>query len=193
MSRRGQRGRVTRARARRRDNPHRLGLRAALPARGFDRARRPGYGVGVIVRSVEPGDRAEWRRMRGALWPEAGAAEHAAETEAFFRGEEPLAAAFVSARPSGGLAGFLEFSVRSHAEGCGAGPVPYVEGWHVDPDARGRGAGRALIAAAERWARERGYMELASDARLDNEASHRAHLALGFDEVERAVHFRKAL
>jgi aminoglycoside 6'-N-acetyltransferase I len=147
----------------------------------------------MIARAVDPGDRAEWRRMRGALWPEASAAEHAAETDAFFRGEGPLAAVFVCPRPAGGLAGFLELSVRSHAEGCRPGPVPYVEGWYVDPDARGRGSGRALIAAAERWARERGYTELASDARVDNEASHRAHLALGFDEVERAVHFRKAL
>ena len=36
-------------------------------------------------------------------------------------------------------------------------------------------------------------MELASDALIDNSTSERAHLALGFAEVERATHFRKDL
>ena len=53
--------------------------------------------------------------------------------------------------------------------------------------------GRALVAAAEEWARAQGYSEVASDALVENEASHRAHRALGFDEVERSVAFRKSL
>jgi aminoglycoside 6'-N-acetyltransferase I len=57
----------------------------------------------------------------------------------------------------------------------------------VEPDVRGAGIGRMLMAAAERWARDRGYAE------LENRASHQAHRALGFEEVERTVHFRKAL
>ena len=60
-------------------------------------------------------------------------------------------------------------------------------------DLRGSGVGRALIAAAEQWARDRQYTELASDALLDNTGSYAAHRALGFEEVERAIHFRKAL
>jgi aminoglycoside 6'-N-acetyltransferase I len=47
--------------------------------------------------------------------------------------------------------------------------------------------------AAERWARERGFPELASDALLDNSLSHAAHGALGFEVVERIVVFRKVL
>ena len=62
-----------------------------------------------------------------------------------------------------------------------------------DEDLRRSGAGRALMDAAEEWAREHGYAEIASDALLDNEVSHAAHRALGFEEVERSVHFRKAL
>ena len=49
------------------------------------------------------------------------------------------------------------------------------------------------MAAAETWAGERGYTEIASDAVIDNLLSERAHLALGFVEVERAIHFRKDL
>jgi aminoglycoside 6'-N-acetyltransferase I len=98
----------------------------------------------------------------------------------------------VAARPGGGLAGFLELSVRSYAEGC-TGPVPYVEGWHVDADVRRQGVGRALVARAEAWARERGYTEIASDTEVERAHSIRAHRALGFEEVERIVVFRKAL
>jgi aminoglycoside 6'-N-acetyltransferase I len=49
------------------------------------------------------------------------------------------------------------------------------------------------VTAAEQWARDRGYREIASDAMIDNLISERAHLALGFKEVERAIHFRKDL
>jgi aminoglycoside 6'-N-acetyltransferase I len=100
---------------------------------------------------------------------------------------------FLYAPAAGEPQGMLELSLRSVAEGCRGAPVPYVEAWYVVPDARRRGVGRALMAAAETWARERGYAELASDAVIDNRASERAHLALGFAEVERAIHFRKDL
>jgi aminoglycoside 6'-N-acetyltransferase I len=53
--------------------------------------------------------------------------------------------------------------------------------------------GRALVAAVERWARQRGLREFASDALLDNHTSHVAHARLGFEEVERIVCFRKSL
>ena len=41
------------------------------------------------------------------------------------------------------------------------------------------------------WAGERGYTEIASDALIDNLLGERPHRALGFVEVERAIHFRK--
>jgi aminoglycoside 6'-N-acetyltransferase I len=50
-----------------------------------------------------------------------------------------------------------------------------------------------LVKAAEDWAIVRGYTEIASDALLENTISERAHKALGFAEVERAIRFRKGL
>lgn len=130
------------------------------------------------------------------LYPATTPDEHAPDVEGFLAGEvagrPTTVAVFVSERDGGGLNGFLEMSVRDYAEGC-EGRTPHVESWFVDEDARGRGIGRALLAAAEAWAREHGYREIASDTQLDNATSERLHRAYGFEEVERAIHFRKAL
>jgi aminoglycoside 6'-N-acetyltransferase I len=103
------------------------------------------------------------------------------------------AAVIVAPRAEGGLCGFAEVGARSIADGCESSPVGYLEGWFVDPDRRGHGVGAALVRAAEDWAGARGYLELASDAELDNFDSQRAHASLGFVEVGRAVLFVKAL
>jgi aminoglycoside 6'-N-acetyltransferase I len=100
---------------------------------------------------------------------------------------------FVIERADGRLGGFLAASIRPWAEGCGSTPVGYVEGWWVEPDLRRQGAGALLMEAAEAWTAAQGLAELASDADLQNEGSIAAHRALGFDEVQRVVCFRKAV
>ena len=145
------------------------------------------------VRPLRSADRDQWFRMRTGLWPDESQPELAAEGGAFLDGRSQLLTeVFVSEDERGSLIGFLELFVRNYAEGC-AGATPYVEGWYVIPSARGKGVGRALMDAAEAWSRKNGYREIASDTWLDNLPSQRAHTALGFEEVERAVHFRKAL
>jgi aminoglycoside 6'-N-acetyltransferase I len=71
--------------------------------------------------------------------------------------------------------------------------VGFLEGWYVAETHRRRGVGAALLRAAEDWAREQGCTEMASDTWLDNEGSQRAHEALGFEEVDRCVNYRKSL
>jgi aminoglycoside 6'-N-acetyltransferase I len=133
--------------------------------------------------------------LRG-LHPEIPEADHVPSIDAFLDktpiAEHLPAAVFVAERQDGRLGGFLELSIRNYAEGC-TGDTPYVESWYVDDDLRGTGTGRALMEAAERWASDRGFSELASDALIDNTLSHAAHTALGFEVVERTVAFRKAL
>ena len=129
--------------------------------------------------------------MRHALWPEDSEAEHEhgmGEWEA--RGDTVV---FVAVRPDGSVCGFVEAGSRPYADGCETTPVGYVEGLYVDPDVRRQGYGRALLATAEEWARGQGYREMASDALIDNETSHLAHLASGYEEVGRVVQFRKSL
>ena len=98
------------------------------------------------------------------------------------------------AKNGAALAGFAESSLRrDYVNGCATSPVAFVEGLYVVPECRRHGVARALIAAIESWARRQGLRELASDALLDNNASHAMHEALGFTETERVVYFCKAL
>ena len=102
-------------------------------------------------------------------------------------------AVIVADRGDGSLAGFVEIGSRSYAEGCETTPVAYVEGWYVDPDARRAGLGTQLLKATETWALEHGFSEIASDTELGNDVSRQVHIALGFEEVERQICFKKHL
>jgi aminoglycoside 6'-N-acetyltransferase I len=144
------------------------------------------------VRRVGPDDDCEWKRLRDVLWPGLSAITHEVDI-GDFRKDETTHAVFVVDRGNGLLGGFLETGTRRYADGCETSPVGYIEGWYVDPDLRQTGWGRALVAAAEGWARSCGYAEIASDCFLDNDVSLKAHIALGYEETERLIHFRKSL
>lgn len=145
------------------------------------------------VRLLEARDRQAWAQMRTALWPDEDADLLGHETLLHFSGAPVAEAVFVCENNDDTLCGFLELSLRPYAEGCASKPVPYIEGWYVAPGARMKGAGRALVAAAENWALVRNFNEIASDTQLDNSQSQAAHDALGYEEVERLVTFRKSL
>jgi aminoglycoside 6'-N-acetyltransferase I len=149
--------------------------------------------LAVTIRPVERGDAANWERMRTALWPDASGS-HAADIARFFSSQrnEPLEV-LLACSGSGAPIGFVELSIRNHAAGCTSDRVAFVEGWYVEPDHRRRGVGAALIRAAEEWGRASKCTELGSDTQLWNESSIVAHKALGFEEVERLVAFRKSL
>ncbi len=131
--------------------------------------------------------------MRQALWPE-GASDHPFEIASYFAGRLRMPLEVLLAFDDAGLpVGFVELSIRPYAEGCDTDSVAYLEGWYVVPEARCRGVGRALVQAAEQWARGEGCSEFASDALVDNEISAAAHRALGFTEVVEIRCFKKPL
>jgi len=151
----------------------------------------------VHVRQAKAADRDQLARLREALWPETSAKEHARELEPILAGETPGSMPlvnFVAENADGKLFGFAEVDLRSHADGCNpARPVGYLEGWYVAEEARHSGIGRRLLSAAEDWARSHGCIEMASDSWIDNELSPTCHEALGFEVVDRCVHYRKTL
>jgi|SRR6185369_5103937 aminoglycoside 6'-N-acetyltransferase I len=144
------------------------------------------------IRAVTSRESEIWRRMRCELWPDP--AGHRAEVARFFAGDrrEP-AEVLIAFDTAGDAVGFAELSIRNVVDGCSTGNVGYLEGWYVAPAVRREGVGRALIAAAEQWARRQGCTEFGSDASIDNEVSVAAHRALGFEETSRGVLFRKDL
>lgn len=151
-------------------------------------------GPSIAIRPVSPGDAASWLRLRLALWPDGTEADHGEEIDRFLAGhaQEPKAV-LVAEDAAAHVIGVAELSIRPCAEGCHSDRVAYLEGWFVEPGARSRGVGRALIAAAEEWGRSQGCVELASDAEADNAISAAAHRALGFTEVGLVRCFRKDL
>jgi aminoglycoside 6'-N-acetyltransferase I len=151
----------------------------------------------IQVRLAQSPDHEQLLRFREALWPKASAEGLARELTAILEGKAPVTMPlmiFVAEASEGMLAGFLEVDLRSHADGCDpVRPVGYVEGWYVAEEYRHRGVGRKLLEAAEDWARSQGCLEIASDTWIDNEVSQRVHESLGYEVVDRCVHYRKKL
>ncbi|WP_031294010.1 aminoglycoside 6'-N-acetyltransferase [Sphingobium ummariense] len=134
-----------------------------------------------------------WARMRNALWPEEGVAGHRDEARAMLEvggGQVAFVALDLADRPIG----FVEAVLRhDYVNGCDSSPVAFVEGLYVEPAHRGEAVARALVAAVEQWGGGQGCTELASDADITNLASHAFYRAIGFEETERVVYFRKRI
>ncbi|ADP15855.1 GNAT family N-acetyltransferase [Achromobacter sp. SD115] len=136
---------------------------------------------------------AAWLQLRMALWPDASAAEHQQDMDDQVSSPDRYAQFLVSS--DGGQAlGLAEASIRTdYVNGTDSSPVAFLEGLYVIPEARQRGAARALVAAVREWALDRGCKELASDTALDNLVSQAAHSRLGFKETQRVVYFNMPL
>ena len=135
----------------------------------------------------------EWAALRAQLWRDASPAEHAVEVEAASADRSGRTTAFVAVGFDR-LLGFVEASLRTdHVNGCDSTPVVFLEGLYVRGDSRGRGVAKRLCEAVEAWGRELECRELGSDADLDNADGQAFHLAIGFEETERVVFFRKRL
>jgi aminoglycoside 6'-N-acetyltransferase I len=143
------------------------------------------------IRRLIASDFPEWLRMRLALWPDNTSEELGIEMDEIL--PDPCQPVFVAERPDGSLGGFLEAAVHIDTYGCDTKPVGYIEGWYVDLDLRRQGVGGLLVAAAEAWAAAQGFREMASDCEIDNLVSLQAHRALGYEDVERLIHFRKRI
>lgn len=89
---------------------------------------------------------------------------------------------------------FAQCQLRhDYVEGTKSSPVGYLEGIFVSEGYRKKGYAAELLSECEKWAREKGCTEFASDCELDNNDSLRFHMALGFEEANRIICFRKDL
>ena len=125
------------------------------------------------------------------MWDEHPVEELAAEFAVLLQKAD--AAVFLSYEEEKAV-GFAQCQLRrDYVEGTETSPVGYLEGIFVEPEHRGKGVARALLACCEQWAREQGCMEFASDCELDNTQSLAFHMRLGFDEANRIICFTKKL
>ena len=90
--------------------------------------------------------------------------------------------------------GFAQCQLRrDYVEGTDTSPVGYLEGIFVLEEYRRRGYAKALLRACESWAGEMNCSEFASDCELDNRESLKFHLAMGFEEANRIICFKKKI
>lgn len=135
-----------------------------------------------------------WARLRAALWPHHALAYHRAELVEVLSSGARDAVAFIARDATTEAVGFAEASLRhDYVNGCSSSPVLFLEGIYVRPADRRQGVARLLCAAVADWGLSHGCVEFGSDAPLDNSASHALHAALGFEETQRVVFFRKPL
>ncbi len=142
------------------------------------------------IRHATTADRPEWARLRQALWPDCKGARATLEMREQLSDPKKFGVLVIDAG-SGRLRGFIELALRDGVDGATQETTAYVEGWYVEKPLRRAGWGRRLVAAAAKWARDRGMTELASDAELWNRAAIAAHRAVGFRETFRVVQFLK--
>lgn len=93
-----------------------------------------------------------------------------------------------------GLGACIVVSIRTdYVEGASSSPTAYLEAIFVHENHRQTGIGKKLFAAAEIWAKENDCTEIGSDTWLSSETAQKVHLALGFEEEDRLVHYIKKL
>ena len=90
--------------------------------------------------------------------------------------------------------GFAQCNIRhDYVEGTNSSPVGYLEGIYIKDEYRNSGFAKELLQKCERWAKEKGCKEFASDCELTNTASLKFHLAVGFEEANRVICFKKKI
>lgn len=131
--------------------------------------------------------------MRSALWADAMLDEHRREIDMAIAGKAGRTATFVAFDRQEAI-GFVEASLRhDYVNGCDTSPVAFLEGIYIRPDYRRLGIAGLLLGAVENWGRTIGCAELGSDTEWDNSVGQAFHSALGFEETERTVFFKKHL
>jgi aminoglycoside 6'-N-acetyltransferase I len=145
----------------------------------------------ISIKTGTQSDLEAWIALRHALWPDAEEQELRLDAEALANGSKP-SAFFLALTARQEAIGFAEVRLRTdYVNGCDTSPVAFLEGIYVQPYWRGRGIARRLCDAVEDWAGAMRCLELASDALLENNGSQQMHTALGFEETERVVCYRK--
>ena len=145
----------------------------------------------LMIRKALLSDVATVAALAQQLWPHHEAAQLLEEFEPLL--QDANAAVFLAFSDDMPV-GFAQCQLRhDYVEGTASSPVGYLEGIFVAHAYQKQGIARALLASCEKWAKEQGCVEFASDCELSNTNSLRFHLSMGFEEANRIICFTKKL
>lgn len=145
----------------------------------------------AAVRKARPEDAEAAAALASRMWEDHDPRELADEFRELINSEE--AAVFLKYN-GGKPVAFAQCQLRhDYVEGTESSPVGYLEGVFVEDGCRRKGYAAELLAACEKWAKGMGCAEFASDCELGNETSLKFHIAMGFEEANRIICFRKKL
>ena len=145
----------------------------------------------LMIRNALLSDAATVAALAQQLWPHHETAQLQEEFEPLL--QDANAAVFLAFSDDMPV-GFAQCQLRhDYVEGTASSPVGYLEGIFVAPAYQKQGIARALLASCEKWAKEQGCVEFASDCELSNTDSLRFHLSMGFEEANRIICFTKTL
>ena len=105
-------------------------------------------------------------------------------------GARPDARVFVAADAGGKVVGWVHVYGRYHLE---SDRTAEIGGLVVGSESRGRGIGRALMAAAESWARENGFGQVRLGSNVLRAEAHRFYETLGYTISKSHYRFQKSV
>jgi len=144
-----------------------------------------------MIRKAESKDLTILAELACQLWPDHTMEEMQIEFAEIIAKTD---SAYFLAYANENAIGFAQCQLRhDYVEGTDSSPVGYLEGIYVADGYRKQGIARELLSACEKWAKEKGCTEFASDCELDNTQSLRFHLNVGFEEANRIICFTKKL
>jgi len=128
-------------------------------------------------------------KMAKKMWDSSTVEELEAEFSEMIKNEKAVFfVKYVDSKP----AGFAQCCLRNdYVEGTESSPVGYLEGIFVEENYRNKGYAKELLSFCEKWAKDKGCSEFASDCELVNTGSLSFHKAMGFDEVNCIICFKK--
>jgi GNAT superfamily N-acetyltransferase len=140
------------------------------------------------LRPALPGDAAEIARLAGALGYEASGEQMRVRLLRLC--PDPAQCVLVASAGAAPLLGWIHAARMLVLE---SGEVVEILGLVVDAAARRRAIGRALVAAAERWARECGIERIVVRSNAVRAEAHSFYPALGYALAKTQQVYRKSL
>lgn len=143
------------------------------------------------IKKAEMTDIYEIARLAIQMWQDSTISDLEQEFEKLIKNNNAVIfIKFIDEKPIG----FAQCQLRmDYVEGTETSPVGYLEGIFILEEYRNKGYAKELVSACESWAKKQGCNEFASDCELDNTASYKFHSAVGFEEANRIICFKKRL